>query len=112
MTFTGLFRFVVVPSPSCPNLFDPHVQREPSDLIAAEWKPYSETAATPSMTLSGQVRPMVVPLPSWLALFHPHIQRLPSDLIAAEWSVPIENVAGVLARSSLPTLPSLAPYLT
>ena len=36
VTLTGVDRFVVVPSPSTPNLFQPHIQTVPSLFSAIE----------------------------------------------------------------------------
>jgi hypothetical protein len=41
---TGLFLFVWVSSPSCPDPLKPQVNNKPSDLMAAVWVPPADTA--------------------------------------------------------------------
>src|SRR3989304_4922451 len=83
---------VVVPSPSWPDQFPPHVQAIPSFFRAIEWTPPLEIAMTSfsPLTWTGVYRSVVVPSPSWLTAFLPHAQTVPSHLRAIAWAPPAE----------------------
>ena len=97
---TGVQRSSWVPSPSWPRLLLPHVQREPSEVMAAECSPPSATKATPSIILTGVQRSSWVPSPSWPRLLLPHVQREPSEVMAAECSPPSATATTALVVTS------------
>src|SRR5438552_18257376 len=96
--WVGAARSVLVPSPSCPNLFAPHVHTEPSRNPAAVYAPGSRSfpAATAPMTLpnpgtgAGVERLVNVPSPSSPNVLSPHAHSVPSALTPTECRAPAE----------------------
>ena len=88
----GVFRRVVVPSPSSPTLLNPHVKRRPLDVSAEECSKPNEIWVIVSTTLKlkravifvGVLHCVVVPSPSWPSELRPHVKRRPFDVRAEE----------------------------
>ena len=85
----GVFLWMVVPSPNCPELFFPKVWSDPSDLRMREWPPPAAIWATPDARICVGVFLWVVePSPSCPLSFNPKEWSDPSDLRIREWEVP------------------------
>jgi hypothetical protein len=69
----------VVPSPNWPETFEPQVNNNPSDLIAA----VCVLEADITVQLKGLVETPVAPLDP-----EPQVNSVPPDLIAAVWKEP------------------------
>src|SRR5579885_1593940 len=89
LTWTGVERLVVVPSPSCPSSLAPQAQTVPSFFRARPWPVPATIAATSvrPLTWTGLVRLVVVPSPSWPASLTPQAHTVPSFFRATlNWS--------------------------
>src|SRR5438876_12172344 len=85
LTWTGVVRETVVPSPSQPEVLSPQAQTVPSALSARLCSPLPATATTLARleTGTGTGLLMNVPLPSWPRLFSPQASGIPGGTAAA-----------------------------
>ena len=79
---TGLFRWVVIPSPIWRKVFCPQAQSVSSPLTATVWNPSAANDANPVPTSTGAFHCVVVPSPSWPQLLSPQAQSAPLDVSA------------------------------
>src|SRR6267378_471792 len=96
-TRTGVWRSMVVPSPSWPTPFRPQVQTVPSLLSATLWLAPAATAVIPPRfcPCTDVWRSVMVPSPRSPNMFRPQVQTVPSLLSARLWPCP----SAVLIRS-------------
>jgi hypothetical protein len=93
----GLDRFIVVPSPNCPELFNPQAYKD-EPLIAIEWLSPADTTDHEFCEICiGTAESTTEELPSCPWSFFPHAHRLESeDLMANVWNWPDERVFQLL----------------
>src|SRR5438034_670839 len=103
LTATGEVRFVVVPSPSWPELFMPHAQMVPSVLRAyVDWPP-AAIAVMPVIAIDvGVTRVNVVPSPSWPYALYPHAHTVPESVSTTTWLEPAATAGPALAADTRP----------
>src|SRR5262249_54568136 len=90
LTWTGVKRLVLVPSPSCPLPLAPQLQTVPSVFSARLWLPPAAISVIDvkkpvppcPLTCTGDVRWVVVLSPSLPLPLFPHAHTVPSDLSA------------------------------
>src|SRR5439155_12116393 len=85
-TATGVWRSVVVPSPSWPSALRPQHLTPPALVSAQVWKSPAEIAATPlgsPETATGVWRSVIVPSPSWPEPLSPQ-HLTPPPLVSAQ----------------------------
>ena len=84
-------RVCLVPSPSCPNSFQPQVQTEPSRASTALWFVPAAIATTSGRPGTGAARSRPSggeSSPSWANWLSPHDQTRPSPASARAWCSP------------------------
>src|SRR3990172_4475124 len=92
LTCTGILLSVFVPSPNCPQSFNPHAQTVPSDFTARLWFPAAMAMASlMPLTWTGILLLVLVPSPNCPYKFLPHVQTVPSDFSATLLDHPAET---------------------